>query len=160
MEKRTDVDRSPIVCATRGGGGSRTVRRRAIQLAVEEDRPLVFLYVVDISFAEDMGPGLGDTGAPAALYAELKWVGRALLSIAQQQALRVGVNAEIAIREGAVREQIAQYVSEAGAARLLLGAPRGRTALVADEDGVELLAQGIREATGVLVDVVRPPPAR
>ena len=69
----------PIVCATRGGEVSRRTQERAVALAKERGAELIFLCVVDPSFA-----GLVDEAMVATLTDELQRLGRSLLSIALQ----------------------------------------------------------------------------
>ena len=48
-----------IVCATRGGEGSRAVQMAAIEQAKTTGNPLVFLYVVSPDTITDVEPALG-----------------------------------------------------------------------------------------------------
>jgi nucleotide-binding universal stress UspA family protein len=146
----------PIVCATRGGEGSRAVKERAIEHALAHDSALIFLYVIDAEAIEEEGPAAGGRALDTALRLELRWMGRVLLEMARAQAERAGASATLVIREGDVREEIAAYVREIGAARLLLGAPRGTTANVFGDDAIERFAEEIASISGVGVEVVRP----
>lgn len=140
-----------IVCATRGGQGSRAVHLRAIELAKETDSKLVFLYVVDTRVI-----GEHDQTLTSAIRAEFHWLGRALLRVAQQRAERADVEAEIAIRDGEVKEEIERFLQDSQATRLLLGAPRDTTSHVFGDDAIEQFARTIEDDTGVAVEVVRP----
>ena len=146
----------PVVCATRGGEGSRAVRRRAVELAHATERPLVFLSVVDPSALDVPTPG--GRALDAALIDELTWLARALLRLADRRARRAGVTPELVLRAGPVREEIARFVEERGAERLLLGAPRGTTANVFGDDAIERFAAEVAVRSGVAVEVVRPEP--
>ncbi|HZD11282.1 MAG TPA: universal stress protein [Candidatus Binatia bacterium] len=139
-----------IVCATRGGEGSRAAQLMAIEAARSEGEDLVFLYVVDQALIEEH-----DERLKGAVYAELHWLARALLHIARQRAERAGLSAEVVVRDGAVKEEIEQFLSESKASRLLLGASRG-TSPVFGDDTVEQFAKSIETDTGVPVTVVRP----
>jgi nucleotide-binding universal stress UspA family protein len=139
-----------IVCATRGGQGSRAVQLRAIELAKERESKLVFLYVVDIHIV-----GEYDEALSSAVRAEFHWLGRALLRVAQQRAERAEVDAEIAIRDGEVKEEIERFLQESHATLLLLGASRDTSTHVFGDDAIEHFAQTIEEDTGVKVEVVR-----
>lgn len=140
-----------IVCATRGGEGSRAVQLTAVEQAKATGRPLVFLYVTALANLGDMDPAMR-----AAVREELNWMGKALLRVAQQRAHDAGLEAKIVLREGNVREEIVNYLKETNASLLLLGAPRGTTANVFGDDAVEQFALSIRESTNVDVTIVRP----
>ena len=150
------TDRATIVCATRGGEGSRAVRQRAIALALEDGCALVFLFVIDIKAIDRAGHESGGRALSDALQKELSWVGRALLEIARRRAKLAGVEAEIVIREGEVKEVITTFLKKRRPSHLLLGAPRGTTANVFGDDAVERFAEEISAASGVAVEVVRP----
>ncbi|MFQ5422120.1 MAG: universal stress protein, partial [Anaerolineae bacterium] len=140
-----------IVCATRGGEGSRAVQREAIRIADSQNKHLIFLYVIDTS---DMVPM--DEGLLPAIKKEMFWLGRTLVLIAQKRARLEGIQADVALRDGDVPTEIGKFLQEANASLLLLGAPRGTTANVFGDDAVELFAAEIEERTGVPVQLVRP----
>ena len=140
-----------IVCATRGGAGSRAVHERAIEYASQRELKLVFLFVIDISNLGD-----ADEKLRPAVHDELAWLGLALLRIAQQRAQSAGIESEIVIREGQVRDEICRFIKERSAELLLLGAPRGTTATIFGDDMVEQFAADLEKTTGVPVEIVRP----
>ncbi len=140
-----------IVCATRGGEGSRAVQLKAIQRSKELDKPLVFLYVTDAATVEGV-----DKRLLPAVQEELDWMGQTLLRIAKHRAQLSGLETDIVIRHGAVREEIGRFLEESEGELLLLGAPRGTSANVFGDDAVEQFAQAIQEQTGVPVEVIRP----
>jgi nucleotide-binding universal stress UspA family protein len=140
-----------IVCATRGGAGTRAVQRRAIEYASDSSAKLIFLYVSDTS---SMGE-IKDSLLPA-IQAEMDWLGKALLRVAQKRAQGVGVASEIALRRGDVREEIGRFLAEQSADMLLLGAPRDTTTHIFGDDAIERFATSIQEQTGVKVEIVRP----
>jgi nucleotide-binding universal stress UspA family protein len=140
-----------IVCATRGGVGGRAVQSRAISYAREQDKPLVFLYVID---AEALASK--DNALVAAVRQELGWLGETLLRVAQKRAKSFQVESEIAVREGPVRDEISSFLQERSAELLFLGAPRGTTSGVFGDDAIEKFAQSIQEKSGVSVEIVRP----
>lgn len=143
---------SSIVCATRGGEGSRAAQMVAIEKAKETDKPLLFLYVVDPdSLEEEIDDSLKD-----AILAELDWMGETLLRIAQKRADAAYLSTEVKIRRGNVREEIIRFMKDMDADLLVLGAPRGTTANVFGDDAIERLAETIREETAVSVEIVRP----
>jgi nucleotide-binding universal stress UspA family protein len=140
-----------IVCATRGGAGSRATQLRGIRLAARDGSRLVFLLVVDSGFMGEVDPSL-----ETAVAAELRWVGQTLLSLAMMRAADADVRADAVIREGNARDEIEQFLAEADADLLLLGAPRSATDSVFGDDPVERFAEALTDATGVRADVVYP----
>jgi nucleotide-binding universal stress UspA family protein len=140
-----------IVCATRGGAGSRSVQEKAISYANENGHELVFLFVIDTSSVD-----IADEFLIPAIQAELRWVGRTLLRIAQKRAENADVTSEIVIRKGLVEEEICSFLKERSADLLFLGAPRGTTASNIGDDVIEQVAQSIQDGSGVPVEIVRP----
>ncbi|MEZ4646992.1 MAG: universal stress protein [Chloroflexota bacterium] len=140
-----------IVCATRGGEGSRAVQLAAIERSKAGKQPLIFLYVTDPSTIRD-----ADESLLPAIQMELDWMGSTLLRIAQQRASHAGIKAKLEIRHGDVREEIGRFLGETHAEVLLLGAPRGTSANVFGDDAVEQFAIAIEDKTGVPVEVIRP----
>lgn len=141
-----------IVCATRGGEGSRAAQMAAIEQAKATDKPLIFLYVVDPhSLDDDI-----DDSMKEALLAELNWMGETLLRIAQKRADQAYLGTEVRIRRGNVRDEITRFVKDVKADLLVLGAPRGTTANVFGDDAIERLARWIEEHTAVVVNIIRP----
>ena len=140
-----------IVCATRGGEGSRAAQMAAIKRARKEGKPLVFLYVT----APDSLGDVDEQLLPAIRH-ELNWMGKTLLQVAKGRAEAAGLKASVEIREGNVQEQIEQFLQEAHAEVMMLGAPRGISANVFGDDAVERFAQLIQDDTGVEVLVIYP----
>jgi nucleotide-binding universal stress UspA family protein len=143
---------SPIVCATRGGEASRRTQEHAIRLAKERGDELIFLCVFDPSFAGPLSAALA-----AAVADEQRWLGRALLGIAQSRARGQKVEAQAEVRNGPVMESIEEYLRQVQADTLVIGASKEDTALAAfDLNEVERFAKKIQEDTGVEVVVVPP----
>jgi len=140
-----------IVCATRGGAGSRAVQRAAIERAKNCGKRLVFLYIAAPGSLDSITPNLQES-----VRAELIWLGKALLYIAQKRARDAGLKADTVIRVGSVQDEICTYLTEHKASILLLGAPRGTTAELFGDDAVEQFATRIYENSGVEVEIVRP----
>lgn len=140
-----------IICATRGGEGSRAVQLAAIERAKSSGKRLVFLYVVAPN-------SMGEVAVPlqTAVREELIWMGKALLRTAQQRARMAGLDVKMEIREGRVQDEICNYIAETQASLLLLGAPRGSTANVFGDDLVERFAHNIQQSSGIPVEIVRP----
>ena len=142
---------SCLVCATRGGPGSRASQEKAIAYAAERKSELIFLYVVDINSIEEV-----DNSMKIALLNELSWLGRVILRIAQKRADNAQIVSEIVIRKGTVKDEISQFLKERSADLLLLGAPRGTTTAIFGDDSIELFAQEISKTSGVPVEIIRP----
>jgi nucleotide-binding universal stress UspA family protein len=140
----------PIVCATRGGEASLRTQQRAIALAQEKGAELIFLYVIDPSFAGTVDEALTDT-----LVDELRLLGKCLLRLAQTRARKKGLKAQVAIRQGDVQQSIEAFVGEVGASMLIVGAPQpGTAAETFEPERLNDFAAAIQRATGVEVLVV------
>jgi nucleotide-binding universal stress UspA family protein len=140
-----------IVCATRGGEGSRAVQLAAIQRAKQSGKDLVFLFVADSSMEEKVEETL-----QTAVRDELIWMGNAMLQIAKLRAGAENIAVRLVIKVGEVREEIERFLQDSQAELLLLGAPRGTSATVFGDDAIEQFAHMIQEDTGVTVQVIRP----
>lgn len=144
----------PIVCATRGGEAGRRTQERAIELAKEQGRELVFLAVFDPCSLGHLNDRL-----TVAVEEEQRWLGRALLGIARARARRCDVVAETVVRCGPVLETIEAYLREVDASALIIGEPKVDSALAAFQPGrVHHFAERVRQDTGVGVVVVTPEP--
>lgn len=140
-----------IVCATRGGQGSRAVRLRALERAAETDRGVVYFFAMDTSSL-----GNHDDSLNAAIRDEFNWQGRVLLEIARSQAEAAGIPAKIVIREGRFRDELVRLLGEVDASLCLLGAPRGTTRGTIGDDPIERLAEDIERASDVPVEIAHP----
>jgi hypothetical protein len=140
-----------LVCATRGGEGSRAVQLAAIDQARETGHPLVFLYVVSLASLGEI-----ENGMETAVREEMLWLGKAVLQVARARARQTGVEASLVVKAGDMRTEICSYLTDSQASLLLLGAPRAATTTVFGDDPVERFANSIHESTGVPVMVVRP----
>ena len=140
----------PIICATRGGEASHRTQERAIALAKERNTELIFLCVVDASFAGPL-----DERLAAALDDELKRLGRSLLSIAEKRAQEQGVSARTVCISGPVWESIEGFLQEINASAFVIGSPRSSRAHQAFGSGdVAGFAESLRQTVGVEVIVV------
>lgn len=140
-----------IVCATRGGEGSRAVQLAAIQRAKQSNDDLVFLFVADSTMEEKVEETL-----QTAVRDELIWMGNAMLQIAKLRAGAENIAVRLVIKVGEVRQEIDRFLQDSQAELLLLGAPRGTSATVFGDDAIEQFAHTIQEDTGVPVEVIRP----
>lgn len=143
---------SSIVCATRGGEGSRAAQLAAIEQAKESGKPLLFLYIVDPTSLDDEI----DDSLKEAILAELNWMGKTLLRIAQKRAKTAHLGTEVKIRRGKVKDEIVRFVKDVEADLLVLGAPRATTANVFGDDAIERLAEGIQQEAAVSVQIIHP----
>lgn len=134
-----------ILCATRGGEDSQHAQQAAIALAKERGDGLTFLYVADVSF-------LAQIAAPVVvdIEAELDQMGRFQLAMAREQAAEQGVDAQVAIRHGHLRPELIKAARELSATLIVLGRPRGRTAIF-DEANLQLFAADLALETGAEV---------
>jgi len=135
-----------ILCATRGGPDSQRTQQSAIALAKERGDELVFLYVADSSFLDNIAAAV-----VVDVDAELEQMGRFQLLMAQEQAAEQGVAAEIAIRHGHLRPSLEQAARELAATLIVLGRPQKGTA-VFDEADLQEFARTL--AAGTAAEVV------
>lgn len=142
---------SLIVCATRGGEGSRVAQLQAIQLAKKLEKELVFLFVADTEAAEDHDESLNP-----ALEAELVWLGKVLLGVAEDLAIRYDWESRSVVRTGRVGPEITRFLLENEVDVLIMGASRGTTKNIFGDDAIEKFATEIINQTGVDVEIARP----
>lgn len=140
----------PIVCATRGGEASLRTQEKAIELAQERGCELVFLYIVDPSFAGDI-----EEAMLATLTDELRRLGKCLLRLAQTRAREHGQAARTAIRRGRIQQTITAFLQEVEASVLVIGSPQpGAGPQAFDRERLSGFAAAVQQATGVEVVVV------
>lgn len=105
-----------ILSPTRGGEKSYPNQDFAIQVAKELEAKLVFLYVSDVQFSNQMSsPLLIDVAA------ELEEMGGFLLSMAQERASKSDIDADIVVRSGNFREIVESLISQYEIDILVLG---------------------------------------
>ena len=110
---------SGIICAVRGGPGSITTIRRAIELARESSRPLFFLYVFNVDFLLRTSQSRLE-----AIVDNMSQMGEFILLMAQELALQGGVEAERVMRQGEVDEEIIAVCRDVDADVVILGKPQ------------------------------------
>jgi nucleotide-binding universal stress UspA family protein len=119
-------------------------------LACERGAALIFLFVVDPSFSEPV-----DELLATALVDELERLGNQLLCIARARAREHKVDADVVVRQGAVRQTIEDFLREVNASALVLGVPHTDLgAQVFASCKVSQFAQEIRSTIGVDVFIV------
>ncbi|MBS1252950.1 MAG: hypothetical protein MAG451_01993 [Anaerolineales bacterium] len=109
-------ERQQIVCAARGGKGSRPAVNRAIRLAKERDADLTFLFIADTEFLSH-----ALVGPPSVIREQLRDMGEFIMATLQAKAAEAGVMADYAVCEGEVGEQIREYVQENDVDVLVMG---------------------------------------
>jgi nucleotide-binding universal stress UspA family protein len=109
-----------IVCAVRGSPQSRATVTHAIDLALEHDARLTFLYVADAEFQAQAA-----IGSPlSVIYQELTQMAEFSMLILCDRAQRRGVKeVEYVIRAGNVRKQLLQFAVETHADVFVMGWP-------------------------------------
>lgn len=141
-----------IICATRAGEGSRAVQMAAIQEAKDTGLHLVFLYVIESRYYEAL-----DEAMRPFVRAELYWLAKTLLRIADNRAKTAGVYPDMVTREGHVREEIAKFVKESPTSLLFLGAPRHHKSNTFNSEAINSFALELQDTTCVPVRIVQPP---
>jgi len=137
-----------ILCATRGGEASQRTQDAAIALAREQGDLLIFFYVADVSFLNQMA-------APVVVdvVSRLERMGHFQLKIAQEKAVTQGVEAEIVVRRGQLRAELIAAAQELGVDLIVLGRPLKREA-VFDEDALRQFADLLQEQTKAQVRIL------
>lgn len=130
-----------IVCATGNGSQSRIVQSEAVEVARRQQKPLIFLHVVDL---RQMGE-LDESLVPAAT-AELAWLGNAILHLAEDRARRRGVHAESVVLYGDVTTSLEAFIREKPVDLLLMGQ--------ATNEAIGAFAEKVRDELGVPVQFV------
>jgi predicted metallo-beta-lactamase superfamily hydrolase len=126
------------------------VQDRAISLAKEHSAALVYLYIAD-----SRSCGVVSQEFARVVEDELRRVGRSLLHIAHVRSQEQGVEAELVARCGPVRQTILDFVTEARAEVLVVGAPRSISgAQEFGEEGIRAFAEEVTRTTGVEVVIV------
>ena len=132
-----------ILCATRGGETSWRTQDKAIKLAKERGDELIFLYVVDISVLDKMAVPVVDRRG------NIRKLGRFLLAMAQERAREKGLEAQVLIREGRIREETKAAARELEVDCVVLGLPAEGG--VFREESLRAFAREIQEETGAEV---------
>lgn len=134
-----------ILCATRGGEGSQQTQDAAIAIAKEKGHELVFLFVADATF-------LNQLAAPVVVDMDkrLEDMGRFEMARARERAESQGVDAQTVIRNGKLREELIATTQEMDVTVIVLGRPMGKTA-VFEEDTLMAFADTLHAETGIEV---------
>ncbi len=138
---------SVILCPTRGGKSSVPNQKWAIRLAKERHARLIFLYVTDVRFLDNLSSPI-----LVNISHELDEMGKFLLEMARDRATQAGVEAEILVRHGVFREALADVISEKGVNTAVIGSSSSGAG-VTTEQYLSNLARAVQE-TGVEVFVL------
>lgn len=111
-----------IICAIRGGPGSKANIESGINLARNEGLPLYFLYVVNLDFMVHT-----ESSRIQTISEEMREMGDFILTQAQAQAEAEGVTTEGFVRKGKIGEEIITLSKELAADYVTLGKPRGKS---------------------------------
>lgn len=135
---------SKILCAIRGGEASQRIQDIGIELAKEEGKEIVFLYVVNTEFLDTASAALRES-----VTVEMEKLGEFLLLMAQERAKKQDVEAGILIRHGYLREEFEAAASAPEISTVLLGKP-GEEGFFSME-ALEMIAAEIEEKYQVKV---------
>jgi len=128
-----------ILCPTRGGKSSIPNQQWAIQFAKEQNAHLIFLYVSDVRFLDNLSsPLLVD------VVHELDELGEFLLAMAQDRAQKAGIKADILVRQGIFREALAEVILDKKVDTVIIGKSTRGTG-VTDERYLTILAATMQE---------------
>ncbi len=107
-----------ILSPTRGGESSVLNQDRAIALAKERNAELIFLYVSDVQFENELPQ---ETLANVA--AELEDLGQFILTMAKERAAQEELKAETLVLSGNFRLVLDKVIKENNVDTLILGSP-------------------------------------
>jgi hypothetical protein len=124
-----------VLCPTRGGDASIPNQMCAIQIALERQAGLVFLYVSDVHFLDHMR-----SPVPVDMVeAQLDEVGEFILAMAQERAANAGVEAQAAVRRGQFRVALEAAIDEFGISVVVLGSASQGTGVTTPEYRSDLI---------------------
>ena len=107
-----------ILSQTRGGESSVLNQDRAIALAKERNAELIFLYVSDVQFDDELPQEtLVNVGA------ELEDLGQFILSMAKERAIQENQQVETLVLSGNFRQVLDKVIQENNVDMLILGSP-------------------------------------
>jgi nucleotide-binding universal stress UspA family protein len=142
-----------IICAVRGRPESRDTVTYAIDLALEIGAKLTFFHVLTVEFVEH-----ALVSPLSVIYRELHDMSEFMMMILHDRAQRRGVkDVASVVREGDFRKQLRQFVVEAGADILIVGAPTrspGRNIFTRAQ--IEAFVAELEEAATIEVILVEP----
>ena len=132
-----------ILCPTRGGQASYPNQDAAIELAIERQAEIVFLYITDIHFMDHFAsPKLID------FETELEEMGDFLLTMAIERAQKSGVEATGIVRRGSFRQTLLDILESQKVNAVILGSSRLETSELTPEF-IKDLASELSVHTGI-----------
>lgn len=137
----------PVVYVSWGGTGRAASVREAMRRAMEEQRPLRYLAVLDDDHFADL-----DSAMITLVTDELEWLLEAQLELTRSQIGADDLDVAILVRAGQVVDLVADAVGATSGAEVLVGAP----VPVADHRSVEEVIGQIARRTGCPVHLVLP----
>jgi radical SAM superfamily enzyme YgiQ (UPF0313 family) len=138
-----------ILCATRGGEDSYPTQDAVIALAKEQGDELIFLFVADISFLNQMdGPLVVDVES------RLEKLSNFQLVMAQERAEAQGIIAQAIVRKGQLREELIAVAEEIGATLIVMGPSGGQDAAFEDA-ALQAFAADLQTETGIEVRILK-----
>ncbi|HEY46901.1 MAG: hypothetical protein AMJ88_08145 [Anaerolineae bacterium SM23_ 63] len=139
------VERKRILCATRGGHASQPTHQRAIEIALERDAELIFLYVFDQQAIQQVA-----TPILINVSSQMDHMRAFLRNTARKQATQAGVRARVLVRAGSLREQIQAIADEQHVDLIVMGNPSEKSSLFKRE-ALQAFADEIETETGIEV---------
>jgi nucleotide-binding universal stress UspA family protein len=140
-----DAERGRILCATRGGQASQPTHLKAIEIALDRNAELLFLYVFDQRAIQQVA-----TPIVINVSSQMQHMRAFLRNTAQRQATKAGVQARVRVRAGSLREQIQAIANEQKVDLIIMGNPSEKSSLFKRE-ALQALADEIEAETGIEV---------
>ncbi|MEA3441196.1 MAG: universal stress protein [Chloroflexota bacterium] len=132
-----------ILCPTRGGQASYPNQDAAIELAIERQAEIVFLYITDVHFMDHFAsPKLIN------FETELDEMGDFLLTMAVERAQKSGVEATGIVRRGSFRQTLLDILESEKVNAVILGSSRLETSELTPEF-IKDLASELSVHTGI-----------
>jgi len=138
-----------ILCATRGGEASYPAQDAVIALAKDQEDELVFLYVVDISFLNQMASPVG-----VDVESRLEKLGRFQLIMAQERAAEQNVSAQAIVRNGQLRTELVAVAEEISATLIVMGSS-GELDAAFENAELQIFADSLQAETGIEVQILK-----
>lgn len=136
---------SKILCATRGGEASFRTQQQAIQRAKEENKTLLFFYVVDVEFMARANYGMRTDVVNKAM----SDMGEFLLTMAVERAQEADVEAEYRLGKGQFIPALEKILESEAISLIVLGRPVEEKGSIFKLEGLKAFAADIRQKTGV-----------
>lgn len=139
-----------IVCAIRGGPASQPTINKSINLAIENNLPLHFLYVVNLEFLSH-----SPSSRVQLISKEMQQMGEFILLSACSEAHKQGVEAEGIVRQGSIWNEILKLCREIEADFLVMGSPKEGEESLATQEQINKFRSRIEDSTQTKVILVR-----